>query len=314
MKWTKFLLVAGIIAASIFTSFVMLFFERSTGIAETSINQECKSWKTESLQHLSTLITNTTCSRDYFLLILVSSAPGNFDRRSLIRQTWGAANSHDQWRTFFLLGQIRNQKLSDLLETEAKGYGDIIRGDYYEHYWNQSFKIEMGFEWAARYCNFSFLLKADDDVYVNTKDLTLLLQNPSTPLKRLYMGKVQFRAKVRRYGKFNVSKEEYSGSTYPSYCSGAGYVLSNDIVQCLIPLFDMKKPFRIDDIYVGLVVSKLGISPVHHSRFIFPNDDYDICYFTPYTLVQHRVLGQCLLKLYQMHSKEFYSSNLVSFY
>lgn len=314
MKLTKFLLVAGIIAASIFTSFVMLFFERSTGIAETSINQECKSWKTESLQHLSTLITNTTCSRDYFLLILVSSAPGNFDRRSLIRQTWGAANSHDQWRTFFLLGQIRNQKLSDLLETEAKGYGDIIRGDYYEHYWNQSFKIEMGFEWAARYCNFSFLLKADDDVYVNTKDLTLLLQNPSTTLKRLYMGKVQFRPKVRRYGKFNVSKEEYSGSTYASYCSGAGYVLSNDIVQCLIPLFDMKKPFKIDDTYVGLVVSKLGISPVHHSWFIFPYDDYDICYFTPYTLVQHRVLGQCLLKLYQMHSKEFYSSNLGSFY
>ena len=74
MKLTKLLLVAGIIASSIFTSFVMLFFERSTGIAETSINQECKSWKTESLQHLSTLITNTTCSRDYFLLILVSSA------------------------------------------------------------------------------------------------------------------------------------------------------------------------------------------------------------------------------------------------
>ena len=46
----------------------------------------------------------------------------------------------------------------------------------------------MGFEWAARYCNFSFLLKADDDVFVNNKDFTILLQRESTPKTGLYMG------------------------------------------------------------------------------------------------------------------------------
>ena len=117
--------------------------------------------------------------RHYFRLIVVSSAPANFERRNLIRQTWGADNKihvNSQWKTFFLLGQTRNQTQSTLLEKEEKSFGDIIRGDYYEDYWNQSLKIEMGFEWAARYCNFSFLLKTDDDdVFVNINDLTLFI-------------------------------------------------------------------------------------------------------------------------------------------
>ena len=53
---------------------------------------DCKSWKT-SPQHKTTLITKTACERDYFLLILVSSAPANLERRNLIRQTWGAHNN-----------------------------------------------------------------------------------------------------------------------------------------------------------------------------------------------------------------------------
>lgn len=58
-------------------------------MAPTAPHNDCKSWKTTS-RHKTTLITKTVCERQYFLLILVSSAPENFDRRDLIRQTWGA--------------------------------------------------------------------------------------------------------------------------------------------------------------------------------------------------------------------------------
>ena len=311
LQWLLF--VAGIMAALIFTFLVTSV--KYTGKAQTATIQDCKSWKTKTFQHRTSLITKTACVWHYFLLILVSSAPMNFERRNLIRQTWGANNNNDhQWKTFFLLGKTRNQTMSDLIKTEEKKYNDIIRGDYYEDYWNQSLKIEMGFEWAARYCNFSFLLKADDDVFVNTQDLTHLLQQASTPKKRLYMGKVQSNPKVRRYGKFSVSYDEYPGSYYPSYCSGAGFVLSYDVVGCLVPLFDVKNPFRIDDTYVGILANKNGVSPVHHSWFIFPDTHYDVCFFVPYTLVQHQVVGQCLIKLFKMHSKDFYSSILGSYY
>ena len=311
IKSLQLLFVTGVMAA-LLSAFIFI---KSTEKTQAAFPQwDCKSWKTEISQHKTTLMTKAACARHCFLLILVSSAPANFKRRNLIRQTWGTdSNVEPRWRTFFLLGQTRNETLTVLLETEEKSYGDIIRGNYFEHYWNQSLKVEMGFEWAARYCQFSFLLKADDDVFVNTKDLILLLQRAS-PKNRLYMGKVQFNPKVRRYGKFSVSYDEYSGSTYPSYCSGAGFVLSYDVVDCLVPLFDVANPFRIDDAYVGILVNKVGITPVHQRWFIFPDTNYDDCYFLPNSLVQHRVVGQCLIKLFRIHSKGFYDSILGSFY
>ena len=284
---------------------------------QTSSIQDCKSWKKTS-QHRTTLITKTACGQHYFLLVVVSSAPAHFERRNLIRQTWGTANSTNAnnplWRTFFLLGQTRNPTQASLIEKEEKDFGDIIQGDYYEHYWNQSFKMEMGFEWAARYCSFSFLLKADDDVLVNTMDLVLHLQQESTPKERLYMGYVHVKPEVRRSGKHKISFDEFAGTTYPDYCSGAGFVLSYDAVECLVPIFDVVKPFRIDDAYVGILVNQVGITPVHHSGFVLPTSYYDDCYFVPKTLIQHRAIGPCLIKLYSMHSKRFYDVGLGSYY
>ena len=50
--------------------------------------------------------------------------------------------------------------------------------------------IKMGFEWAARYCKFSYVLKMDDDTFVDTKALISVLNEPKTPRKKLYMGKL----------------------------------------------------------------------------------------------------------------------------
>jgi len=251
-------------------------------------------------------MTKSGCERPYFLLILVSSAPENFDRRDLIRQTWGAYdNFSPYWKTFFLLGKTTNQAQSDLIKTESKKYGDVIHGNYYEHYWNQSLKIQMGFEWAARYCSFSFLLKTDDDVFVNTRRLIDVLLFKSTPKKGLYMGKVNHNPVVKRdRGKWRASFIEYSGKYYPDFCSGGGFVMSYDVIECLIPLFEVTEPFRIDDVYVGMLAKKTGVTPVDHSGFVMPFRDYDECNVVPKTLVQHRALGDCLMTLFRIHNKE----------
>ena len=317
MKAVGRLFIAGVTVGASVVAYLFIMSTKHVNIQPAFPTRDCKSWRTSVLQHKTTLITNTSCTQYYFLLILVSSAPPNFERRNLIRQMWGsdgATTDKTMWKTFFLLGQTRNQTLSDLLKNEERNFGDIIRGNYYEHYWNQSFKVEMGFEWAARYCNFSFLLKADDDVFVNTKDLIPYLQQASTPKKGLYMGKAHVRAKVRRAGKHSVSLEEFSGLTYPDYCTGAGYVLSYDVVECLVPLFDVVNRFRIDDVYVGILVNKAGFATVNHNWFIVPVSHYDDCYFLPNTFIQHRAIGECLIKLYRMHSTHFFDLVLGSFF
>ena len=86
------------------------------------------------LQYRTTLITTTSCGRPYFLLVLVSSAPLNVQRRRDIRLTWGVDSVlNPRWKTFFLVAQTRNQTESDALLKEDERSRDLIRADYYEH-------------------------------------------------------------------------------------------------------------------------------------------------------------------------------------
>ena len=315
--------IIGILASAVITTLITGVFVMSLHStappkfpSDFAPHHNCKSWKTTP-QHKTTLITKTACEQDYFLLILVSTAPANLERRNLIRQTWGTDNNLTlpQWKTYFLIAQTANQTHSDLVKAENKNYSDIIRGYYFEHYWNQSLKIQMAFEWAARYCKFSFLLKTDDDVLVNTKDLIGFLQRGSTPKQGLFMGKLHHNPKVRREGKWKVSYAEYNHKYYPDFCSGAGFVMSNDVVECLVPLFDVIERYRMDDVYIGMLTNAAGVIPVDHKGFYMPIDDYDDCLFVPNTLVQHRATGQCLLKLLRMHKNDLsYYRNIGSYF
>ena len=249
--------------------------------------------------HKTTLITTTSCERPYFLLVVVSSAPYYAQRRRDIRLTWGVdSDLNSRWKTVFLVAQTRNRTESEALLQEGETFGDLIRADYYDHYWNQTLKIQMAFEWASKYCQFSFLLKMDDDVFVNTRALISLLKNPKTPRENLYTGKVEAPAQVLRHGKWKVSENEYNGTFYPPLCPGFGIVLSPDVVNTFVGLFDVVPRFRLDDVYIGLLANKTGVKPIHNRNFeLWPNKK-NKCRFISSTLVRHTVTGDCLFKVY----------------
>ena len=115
------------------------------------------------------------------------------------------------------------------------------------------------------------------------------------------MGKLHPTDKVPQTGKWSVPYEEYSGTHYPDFCTGAGFVMSYDVVECLVPLFDVIKPYRMDDVYVGMLGNRTGVKAVDHTGF-YVHWDITVCNFLPHVLVQHRATGQCLIKLLRMHS------------
>ena len=48
--------------------------------------------------------------------------------------------------------------------------------------------------------------------------------------------------------------------------------MSSDVVLSLVLLFHViLKPFRMDDVYIGMLGNKSGVTPVSHNRFIIPN-------------------------------------------
>ena len=67
----------------------------------------------------------------------------------------------------------------------------------------------MLFEWAVTYCNFSFLLKLDDDVFVHIPRVLSFLSAPNTPKKKLYAGNHYTNNVPFKGGKWKVTYEEY---------------------------------------------------------------------------------------------------------
>ena len=83
--------------------------------------------------HKTTLITTTSCGRPYFLLVVVSSAPYNAQRRRDIRLTWGVdSDLNSRWKTVFKVAQTRNRMESEELLQDGETFGDLIRADYYD--------------------------------------------------------------------------------------------------------------------------------------------------------------------------------------
>ena len=163
----------------------------------------------------------------------------------------------------------------------------------------------MGFEWATRYCKFSFLLKTDDDVFVNSAGLLSFLSEPTRPKKKLYMGEHRRNRPALREGKWKVTKEEYNETHYPDFCPGFGFVLSHDVVISFVKAFAFVPYFRLDDVYVCMLANRTGIKVVHNAGFelnsrrqYIPNAG---------TLVRHGFYGHwegdCLFEIFNRAQK-----------
>ena len=80
--------------------------------------------------------------------------------------------------------------------------------------------------------------------------------------------------------------------------------MSYDVVESVVPLFDVIKPYRIDDVYVGMLAEKLGVKAVNHAGFIIPGSHvHPKCKFVPNTLLQHPATGECLIRLFMRNHK-----------
>lgn len=187
---------------------------------------------------------------------IVSSAPHHFYHREQIRATW--ANSQ---QVVFLLG-LANATLQPLIEEEAREYGDIVQGTFVDSYRNMTYKHVMGLMWATKHCpGARFILKTDDDVFVNTPYLNNYL--PSIPDQKLILCPLMESSLVKRSyrSKWRVSPEEYSARWYPPYCSGWVILYSPDSASALFTQAQKEPYFWIDDVHVtGTIAKKLNIT------------------------------------------------------
>lgn len=246
-------------------------------------------------------IENTRlCRHKYqYLVVIVSSRP-EFERRIAIRNTWCRPQRYnlpaDAWGCVFLLGVgSQEESNSDIvdrrIDLEIKTYSDVLKGSYIDSYRNLTFKVLHGLHWASKSCPTEFVLKTDDDCFVNTHLLHILILH-HRDARDLYIGSVASKLhEVLRNPEsvWYVPKEAYGEQYYPQYASGAGYLLSSDVVQQLVDMSKYVTPIPNEDAYIGILAHEAGVRPFHSGRFTLNSMGWTLCNYL-YLVLIHKVL------------------------
>lgn len=177
--------------------------------------------------------------------------------------------------------------LFQALQKESEKYGDIIVDDFEESYYGLTVKSLRILKWfSMNLPKSNFLVKTDDDVFVNTLKLVKLLDRVETKLRferqqnsnnelPHYMGGVVFHdrsphtfntfskwyvppklwkeeiAILAKLGRESGRKKEYHElKSYPPYLEGNFYVIGGHTVPVLLNSSLPLPLFHLEDIYV----------------------------------------------------------------
>ncbi|XP_035231737.1 beta-1,3-galactosyltransferase 1-like [Stegodyphus dumicola] len=246
----------------------------------------------------SILLPKLQCSGSIFLVVVVCSAVPNFEARRAIRNTWvqDARKLHSV-QVFFLLGKSRNQTVNVAVANESSKYGDIIQQDFIDTYNNLTLKSVMLLKWTNQNCtNAKYVMKTDDDMFVNLPNLFRLLKAKGH--KGLLLGcLIKGAVPVKDWNsKWFVPEVVFPGRVYPPYLSGTGYVMSRDAADLLYRTALSTPFFYLEDIFVtGICGNRVGLKPINNDGFKFYKRKNDMCVFralitahkmTPKELVQ----------------------------
>ena len=233
------------------------------------------------------------CPRDLLVVILVTSAPWHSEQRDAIRSTWAQKREDTDypWQVVFLIGQPLELGLFPHIAQEQQDYGDILLGNYVDCYRNLTLKVMHGLWWAADNCGSRFVLKTDDDCFVNTYHLPRYLAEFNKVRTGLYVGSVFHlgrRHVIRdQRSKWYVSKEDFREQEYPPYASGIGYVLSHDVVWKLVDEAKDVPPVPMEDTYVGILAREAGVSVRDSGRFAKNNANWRVCNYRYLMVIHH---------------------------
>ena len=235
------------------------------------------------------------CDHHHTVLITVCSAVENIDRRKAIRSTWGdtVLLTASGVRLVFVVARTDPVRSPPGIErrviAEHRRKGDVVQADFIDNYVNLTSKTVAALRWATRACPLvRYVMKSDDDVYVDVAALTRRLEEERTTqistfgvdddsANAFIIGQVVDSARpVRdRRSKWYTSTSIYPAEFYPPYTSGTGYVLGASVVQRLIALLDIKtgitRPFWLEDVFItGMLAASLpDVRLVHDPRFNF---------------------------------------------
>ncbi|NXG77983.1 B3GN3 acetylglucosaminyltransferase, partial [Baryphthengus martii] len=240
-------------------------------------------------------------SPDIFLLLAIKSSPVNYNRREVIRKTWGQERTFEGAfiRRVFLVGVSPDtrdaEKLNRLLRLEQWEHGDVLQWDFRDTFFNLTLKQVLFHAWLVEHCpGVRFVFNGDDDVFVNTDNVIRFAA--ATREQHLMVGHVLVNTGPIRlpWSKYFIPTQLQAPELYPPYCGGGGMLMSGFTARLISRESRHLELFPIDDVYLGMCLEKVGLAPASHPGIRTlgiwvpaKSDPFDPCYYRELLLV-HR--------------------------
>lgn len=266
------------------------------------------------------------CSGDTFMLMVIKSVATQHDRREAIRRTWGKEQvlNGRRVKTLFLLGkpskEEERQNHQKLVEFEDRIYGDILQWDFLDSFFNLTLKETHFLKWFHTYCpGVRYVFKGDDDVFVSVSNILEYLDT-SDHGKDLLVGDVIFKAKPirRKDSKYYIPEAMYNKTHYPPYAGGGGFIMDGALARRLYRVADTVELYPIDDVFLGMCLEALEVTPVKHMAFktfgIVKNKasklNREPCFYRS-MIVVHKLLPPDLLHMWNLVNSDIVCSQRV---
>ena len=140
------------------------------------------------------------------VFIGVISSPEDFDKRNAVRQTW-ASMTRSQFPNVtidysFVIGSTHDAITQAKITEESRTHGDVIQMELTDSQENLTLKTVALLHWTKHYCDvgMDFIVKVNDNVYVNTFTLAQTVLKYQTKVKAVYGWRLWSSAPVRTIG------------------------------------------------------------------------------------------------------------------
>ncbi|KAF6019590.1 hypothetical protein EB796_022116 [Bugula neritina] len=204
------------------------------------------------------------------VVFIVHSAVQYFDRRMLMRYTWLNKNNLQKTlalkvKIVFVTGMTNNTNVLTKLSYEQEFYQDILQSDFTDAYLNNTYKAISFLRWVSskQGCpNASLIVKVDDDALMHSVQLPRFNETVHQILNKhrenVYMGKlISTHVNRDNSSKWFVSYELWPYKRYPIWFQGLAYMMTPKLAAKLPSLALNTAYMFTDDVYVGVLVSKI---------------------------------------------------------
>lgn len=255
------------------------------------------------------------CTGDIYLLMVIKSVATQHDRREVIRKTWGKEQvlGGKRVKTLFLLGKPSNEaervNHQKLVEYEDYIYGDILQWDFLDSFFNLTLKETHFLKWFHTYCpSVRYVFKGDDDVFVSVENIFEFLEG-TNQAQNLFVGDVIFKARPirKKENKYYIPQALYNKTHYPPYAGGGGFLMDGILARRLHWVADTLELYPIDDVFLGMCLELLQVTPVKHNAFktfgLVKNKNSKLnrepCFFKS-MIVVHKLLPSDLMHMWNL--------------